>query len=103
MIPARHGHGHLDHRAGSGGSGRQPGDPDFFGAVATALQGVREVLVVGPASAKVEFVGWLEKHRPPVRKAVMGVETVDHPSDGQLLDFARRWFKPVDQMRGDVT
>ena len=33
----------------------------------------------------------------------MGVETVDHPSDGQLLDFARRWFKPVDQMRGDVT
>jgi hypothetical protein len=25
-----------------------------------------------------------------------GVETVDHPSDGQLLDYARRYFKAAD-------
>jgi hypothetical protein len=28
----------------------------------------------------------------------VGVETVDHPSDGQLLKYARSYFKAVDRM-----
>jgi hypothetical protein len=31
---------------------------------------------------------------------VVGVETVDHPSDGQLLAHARQYFQAADQMRG---
>jgi hypothetical protein len=29
---------------------------------------------------------------------IAGVETVDHPSDGALLDHARRYFKAADLM-----
>lgn len=30
---------------------------------------------------------------------VIGVETVDHPTDGQVLAYARRYFRAADQMR----
>jgi hypothetical protein len=29
---------------------------------------------------------------------IAGVETVDHPSDGQLVAFARHYFKAEDRM-----
>ena len=29
---------------------------------------------------------------------VIGLETVDHPSDGQLVAYARKYFKAKDQM-----
>jgi hypothetical protein len=29
---------------------------------------------------------------------VIGVETVDHPSDGQLVAYARKYFHARDQM-----
>jgi hypothetical protein len=31
-------------------------------------------------------------------KIIAGVETVDHPSDGQLVAFARYYFKAEDRM-----
>jgi hypothetical protein len=31
-------------------------------------------------------------------KIITGVETVDHPSDGQLVAFARHYFKTEDRM-----
>jgi hypothetical protein len=31
-------------------------------------------------------------------KSIVGVETVDHPSDGQLVAYARRYFKAEDRM-----
>jgi hypothetical protein len=30
---------------------------------------------------------------------VEGVEKADHPSDGELLEFARRYIKAADRMR----
>ena len=30
---------------------------------------------------------------------VVGIETVDHPSDGQLVAFAKKYFKRSDGMR----
>ena len=41
---------------------------------------------------------WAEKH-PAIRAHVEGVEKADHPSDGELLDFARRYVKAADRMR----
>jgi hypothetical protein len=31
-------------------------------------------------------------------KIIVGVETVDHPSDGQLVAHARHYFKAEDRM-----
>jgi hypothetical protein len=44
----------------------------------------------------------LEKRHATVAKQVVGVESLDHPSDGELLAFAKRYFKRVDALRGDV-
>ena len=35
-----------------------------------------------------------------LKKKVVAVETVDHPSDGQVLAYARKHFRASDQMRG---
>ena len=37
-----------------------------------------------------------EKHTHTLGKAVIGVETVDHPTEGQLLEKARDFFRQYD-------
>jgi hypothetical protein len=34
----------------------------------------------------------IEQHSPDLASRVAAVETVDHPSDRQLVDHARRYF-----------
>jgi stalled ribosome rescue protein Dom34 len=74
-------------------------DAGFLGEVADALRGAKEVLVCGPGSAKLELIRHLHKHAHDVESAVVGIETVDHPSDGQLLAYARKYFRAADRMR----
>ena len=40
----------------------------------------------------------IEKHEPKLMKTILGVETVDHPSDAQLVALARKYFKTADRM-----
>jgi len=73
-------------------------DSDYFRQVVEALRGAKEILVCGPGNAKLELVRHLHKHAHDLEPAVVGVETVDHPSDGQLLAYARKYFKAADRM-----
>jgi len=41
----------------------------------------------------------MERRHPDLAKRIAGVETVDHPSDGELLNFGRRFFRADDRMR----
>ena len=59
-----------------------------------------EVLVTGPGQAKVEFRRHVDSRHPLFAKRVLGVESLDHPSEGQLLAFARQYFLKIDQMLG---
>ena len=93
-------HRHLHTKRNSQASGHAAEDPAFFRDIAAALGDAVEILVVGPANAKTEFVKHLDAHAPAMRKKVVAVETVDHPSDGQLLAYARKHFRAIDQMRG---
>jgi stalled ribosome rescue protein Dom34 len=93
-------HSHLHFKGGSQASGRTAEDQGYFHQVADALKGAQEILVVGPANAKMEFVKHLDKHVHELRDKVVGVETVDHPTDGQLLAYARKHFRAIDRMRG---
>ena len=72
----------------------------FFHDIARALEHSDEVLVVGPSTAKLEFLKYLHAHDPKLEARVVGVETVDHPTDPQLAAFARSYFHRVDRMRG---
>ena len=68
-------------------------DKDFFRQIADALTGVTEVLLTGPANAKIEFRDFCKHNAHAVDKAVVEVVTTDHPSDAQVVAMARQYFK----------
>ena len=91
---------HLHHKANEIGSGNAPEDHPFFHKVLLAVAHVNEVLVVGPGSAKGELLKHAAVHDPAIAKHIIGIETVDHPTDGQVLAFAKKYFKRVDGLKG---
>ena len=98
-IPV-HGHKqHLHHRAGCIGDGRAPADIAFFTEIGDALAGAGEILVLGPGAGKLEFVRHATKFLPELEHRIVGLETVDHPSDGQLVAYARKYFRARDRMQ----
>jgi stalled ribosome rescue protein Dom34 len=101
-IEAPHHHIHR-HPKGPGEVKGHPADAlHFFQHVAEALSGAEEILIVGPATAKLELVNHLHARHQHLASKVVGIETVDHPTDGQLATYIRRYFLAVDRMRGIV-
>lgn len=88
----------VHHKAGTIGAGHMSTETAFFDHIIDGLQGVTEWLLVGPANAKAELLRHVDKHVPSLRKSLVGVESMDHPTDGELLDHARRAFKAIDRM-----
>jgi stalled ribosome rescue protein Dom34 len=70
----------------------------FYDDVSKALAQFDEILVVGPATAKLELIKHVHKHAHALEPKIIGVETVDHPTDGQLVAHARHYFKAADRM-----
>lgn len=73
---------------------------EFFGEVCGALAGISEVLVVGGHTAQADFRHYVEKHRPELRPHLVGWETVDHPTEGQMIALARKFFEEYDRVHG---
>jgi stalled ribosome rescue protein Dom34 len=74
----------------------------FFEDVAKAIADAGAILVVGPAQEKDFFAKFLAEKHPAIRTHIEGVEAADHPTDGELLDFARRYVKAADHMRPQI-
>jgi hypothetical protein len=89
---------HIHHKANSIGSGHAAEDKNFLHAVAESIADAGAVLITGPANAKTELVKHIDQHDPQLTKKIVGVETVDHPSDAQLVAHARHYFKIEDEM-----
>jgi stalled ribosome rescue protein Dom34 len=102
VIHPKSRHEHLHHKEGVVGSGNAPQDHAYYQGVADAIKDAGEILIVGPSSAKLELFKHLQAHAPAVAAHVVSVETVDHPSDGELLKFARRHFVADDRMRSQT-
>jgi len=91
--------GHLHRHATVTAERQHPADVQrFFQEIARVLEGAQEILVLGPASAKLELVKHLRDHSPAVATRIVGVETVDHPTDGQITAYARKYFRAADRM-----
>lgn len=88
---------HLHAKPG-GGNGRAPQDLAYLDEVALGLKPSAEILIVGPGQEKLELMKHLLHRHQEVAARVMSVETVDHPSDGQLLKYARKYFVRADMM-----
>lgn len=76
---------------------------EYFAEVCSALDGIAEVLVAGSKTATTDFRRYLEKHRPEVAGRIVGYETIDRPSDNQLVAMARKVFLKHDRMAGTPT
>src|SRR5664279_1071179 len=70
----------LHSRVGTLGNGRAPEDQDYYHRVAEALKGASEILIVGPAQAKLQLIKHIHSHDTGLVSKVIGVETVDHPT-----------------------
>ena len=90
---------HIHHKSNTIGSGHDSLDNGYLHAVAEAIADAGAVLVTGPANAKTELVKHIQHHDPKLMKVILGVETVDHPSDPQLVAYARKFFKAADRMQ----
>jgi stalled ribosome rescue protein Dom34 len=91
----------LHRKSGPMGSGHAPDDAEFFEAVVVALGTSIEIVVVGPGTAKTAFVKHVQHKHAQVAKRIVGTETLDHPSDRELLTFARKYFRRVDSLLGN--
>lgn len=93
-----HAHGHkLHEKHGDGHRAKLP--VDFFHQVIASMNAASHVVVLGPGSAKDEFVGHVEQHHPQLRAKILGVLTSDHPTDRQIAAEARQFFVKNDHMK----
>ena len=83
---------HLHHKANCIGSGNAAEDQAYLHSVATALADAQSILITGPANAKTELVKHIHRHEPRLIAHIAGIETVDHPSDKELVAHARAYF-----------
>ena len=90
-------HAHLHNR--NAVSGRKEDHAPYYSSVAEALKDTAEFLVLGPSTAKLEFVRNLHKHHADLEPRMVGIETVDHPTDNQIVAYAKKYFVKADRMR----
>lgn len=98
VVPSHATGHHSHHKANVTGSGHQGVDKEFFKRVIAALTNTADILVVGPANAKSELKNYMTEVAPALAKQVVGVESLDHPSDKQLIALARKFFEPKIKM-----
>ncbi|MCU1393068.1 MAG: hypothetical protein JWM34_1496 [Ilumatobacteraceae bacterium] len=98
VVHAHQAEQRIHHKAGSIGSGHTADDHHFFDAIALALVGTHEVLIAGPGNAKTAFETYIRDRHVDLAGRVVGVETLDHPTDAELLAHARQAFTSIDQL-----
>jgi len=94
-------HPHLHIKAGRGGTGRAPESTAYFDEIVKALGDTHEILLMGPSNEKDEFMRYIAKHHFKFSERIVATLTADHPTDPQLLAFARKYFVKMDRMNED--
>jgi stalled ribosome rescue protein Dom34 len=64
----------------------------YFQEVAKALADAGEILILGPSTAKLQFVKYVHEHDKALAPKIVGLETVDHPTDAQLVAYVKKYF-----------
>jgi len=98
IIKSKSTHMHLHHKANEVGSGRVELDRKYLHSVIHAVNESKEILILGPGSAKLELIKYAHQHDAKIAVKIVGIETVDHPSDKEILAYARKFFYKADRM-----
>jgi stalled ribosome rescue protein Dom34 len=91
-------HRQIHHKAQVRGSGHVRDDPTYFEAILAAVEGADSWLIAGPGGTKKDLEKYLEGHAEVLRKRLVGVEPMDHPTEGELIKQVRKLFEPADRM-----
>ncbi|BDX22030.1 hypothetical protein TUM22923_13510 [Polynucleobacter sp. TUM22923] len=102
VIKTRSTHKNVHHKSGNVSGARAEPDQVYLHEVIQAVKESKEILIVGPGSAKLDLMKHATKHDHDTADRVVGIETVDHPTDGQLLAYAKKYFIKVDALKGDT-
>lgn len=86
--------------AGTVDGGRTPIDEKWLHTVVESLKAAKEWLILGPGSAKDELAKHVKHHDHLLADRIIAVEPADHPTDGQIVAMARKFFKAADRMIG---
>jgi len=100
-APQRHEQQHR--REHNVGSGKAAEHPEYYEQIIAKIRDVGEWLVVGPAGAKLAFAKHVSKHHADLVDHLIGLETVDHPTNAQVLAYAKKYFVAADRMAGVPT
>lgn len=65
---------------------------EFFAEVCDALATTGRILVAGSRVAQASFKHYVDSHRPMLVSHIAGWETVDHPTEAELVAMARTYF-----------
>ncbi len=87
---------HLHGKSGSPDSGHVKEDTVFFDNTINAAKDSLVVLLAGPGTEKNVLAKYIAHSHPEMAGKIVGVETVDHPSNPQLLAYARKYFAKAD-------
>jgi len=98
-VRSSHPHQHIHHKANAAGSGHVSADQGFLEHVSQALMHAGAILITGPANTKKQLAAHIDRVHPGLAKRISGIEPLDHPSDGQLVALARKFFKADDRMQ----
>jgi hypothetical protein len=71
---------------------------EFFGSVCDALAGIAMVLVTGSHMSQANFRHYVEKHRAHLMPQLVGWETVNQPTEGELVALGKKFFHAHDNM-----
>lgn len=65
----------------------------MYDQVAQRVREASRILILGPGLAKVHLLQRLKEKFPLLAKKVVGCETSDHPTDGQIAAYAQKYIQ----------
>ena len=89
--------GHIHHKSGTVGSGHTHLGKPYLTQIADALKPTHEILIVGHGQAKTELAHFIRDHVPALAPRIMGVESIDRQTEGEVVAFARKFFEAKDR------
>ena len=91
-------HHQLHNKAGTIEGKKNPPDETFCDKITAQLEPAKEWLILGPGSAHHELAAHVRSCHPQLAGRIIGVATVDHPTDNQIVAHARSFFRAADRM-----
>lgn len=68
-------------------------DRKLYQQIIDDISKAEKILILGPGVAKFHFQNYMTEHYPYIAKKVVGCETVDHPTDPQIIALSKKLFE----------